>query len=86
LSGLVDIHFFVVFCHQDKVVEKTHEVALHTEDMEDSICAVRSMAEFGVPLADDMIKGISYSLQTMSKAQPKRGYIYGNIGYIIFHL
>ncbi|KAL6857042.1 hypothetical protein ACP4OV_018424 [Aristida adscensionis] len=58
-----------------KVVEKTHEVTLHTEDMEDSICAVRSMAEFGLPLADDMIKDINNSLQIMSKAQPKRGLI-----------
>ncbi|XP_062196711.1 uncharacterized protein LOC133899687 [Phragmites australis] len=58
-----------------KVVEKTHEVTLHTEDMEDSICAVRSMAEFGLPLADDMIKDINKSLQIMSKAQPKRGLI-----------
>ncbi|KAL6659011.1 hypothetical protein ACP70R_003051 [Stipagrostis hirtigluma subsp. patula] len=60
---------------KDKVVEKTHEVTLHTEDMEDSICAVRSMAEFGLPLADDMIKDINRSLQIMSKAQPKRGLI-----------
>ncbi|GJN12430.1 hypothetical protein PR202_ga30708 [Eleusine coracana subsp. coracana] len=60
---------------KDKLVEKTHEVTLHTEDMEDSICAVRSMAEFGLPLAGDMIKDINRSLQIMSKAQPKRGYI-----------
>jgi hypothetical protein len=65
---------------------KTHEVTLHTEDMEDSICAVRSIAEFGVPLAEDMIKDIRYSLQIMSKVQPKRGYIYGNLGYIVFRL
>ncbi|KAJ1267288.1 hypothetical protein BS78_07G044900 [Paspalum vaginatum] len=58
-----------------KLVEKTHEVTLHTEDMEDSICAVRSMADFGLPLADDMIKDINRSLQIMSKAQPKRGLI-----------
>ncbi|KAK3121037.1 hypothetical protein QOZ80_8BG0645120 [Eleusine coracana subsp. coracana] len=60
---------------KDKLMEKTHEVTLHTEDMEDSICAVRSMAEFGLPLADDMIKDINRSLQIMSKAQPKRGLI-----------
>ncbi|CAL5008457.1 unnamed protein product [Urochloa decumbens] len=58
-----------------KLVEKTNEVTLHTEDMEDSICAVRSMAYFGLPLADDMIKDISRSLQIMSKTQPKRGLI-----------
>ncbi|TVU42760.1 hypothetical protein EJB05_09181 [Eragrostis curvula] len=60
---------------KDKLVEKTHEVTLHTEDMEDSICAVRSMAEFGLPLANDMISDINNSLQIMSKAQPKRGLI-----------
>jgi len=53
-------------------------VTLHTEDMEDSICAVRSMADFGLPLADDMIKDINRSLQIMSKTQPKRGYRYTN--------
>lgn len=58
-----------------KLVEKTHEVTLHTEDMEDSICAVRSMADFGLPLADDMIKDINRSLHIMSKTQPKRGLI-----------
>nr|CAB3482157.1 unnamed protein product [Digitaria exilis] len=60
---------------KDNLVEKTHEVTLHTEDMEDSICAVRSMADFGLPLADDMIKDINRSLQIMSKTQPKRGLI-----------
>lgn len=58
-----------------KVAEKIHEVTLHTEDIEDSICAVRSMAEFGLPIADDMIKDINKSLQIMSKTQPKRGLI-----------
>lgn len=62
-------------------MEKTNEVTLHTEDMEDSICAVRSINEFGLPLADDMIKDINRSLQIMSKAQPKRGYIYTNLAY-----
>jgi len=36
------------------------------------------MADFGLPLADDMIKDISRSLQIMSKTQPKRGYKYTN--------
>ncbi|XP_006659115.2 uncharacterized protein LOC102711087 [Oryza brachyantha] len=58
-----------------KVAEKIHEVTLHTEDIEDSICAVRSMAEFGLPIADDMIKDINKSLKIMSKNQPKRGLI-----------
>ncbi|XP_014756437.1 uncharacterized protein LOC100821022 isoform X2 [Brachypodium distachyon] len=58
-----------------KVAEKTREVTLHTEDIEDSICAVRSMAEFGLPIADDMIKDINRSLMMMSKTQPKRGLI-----------
>uniref|UniRef100_A0A0E0EHX7 Uncharacterized protein n=1 Tax=Oryza meridionalis TaxID=40149 RepID=A0A0E0EHX7_9ORYZ len=58
-----------------KVTEKIHEVTLHTEDIEDSICAVRSMAEFGLPIADDMIKDINKSLKIMSKTQPKRGLI-----------
>jgi hypothetical protein len=61
------------FAHQGKVAEKTREVALHTEDIEDSICAVRSMTEFGLPIADDMIKDINKSLKIMSKTQPKRG-------------
>jgi hypothetical protein len=65
-------------------VEKTHEVTLHTEDMEDSICAVRSMSEFGLPLADDMMKDINLSLQIMAKAQPKRGYVYTNLCYFVF--
>nr|ACF22780.1 hypothetical protein-3 [Brachypodium distachyon] len=63
------------FLHQGKVAEKTREVTLHTEDIEDSICAVRSMAEFGLPIADDMIKDINRSLMMMSKTQPKRGLI-----------
>nr|BAJ95576.1 predicted protein [Hordeum vulgare subsp. vulgare] len=58
-----------------KVTEKTREITLHTEDIEDSICAVRSMAEFGLPIADDMIKDINKSLKIMSKTQPKRGLI-----------
>ena len=59
-------------------------MTLHTEDMEDSICAVRSMADFGLPLADDMIKDINRSLQIMSKTQPKRGYRYTNSWELFF--
>lgn len=51
-----------------------HEVTLHTEDIEDSICVMRSMAECGLPIADDMIKDINRSLLIMSSSRPKRGY------------
>lgn len=54
--------------------EKIHEVTLHTEDIEDSICSVRSMAEYGIPIADEMIKDINRSLHIVSASQPKRGY------------
>lgn len=64
-------HFWLA--HQGKVTEKTREITLHTEDIEDSICAVRSMAEFGLPIADDMIKDINKSLKIMSKTQRKKG-------------
>lgn len=67
---------WALFPHQGKVAEKIHEVTLHTEDIEDSICAVRSMAEFGLPIADDMIKDINKSLKIMSKTQPKRGFVF----------
>lgn len=56
-----------------------HEVTFHTEDIEDSICVVRSMTEFGLPIADDMIKDINHSLHTMSSSQPKRGYSFYNL-------
>uniref|UniRef100_A0A1D1YHW2 Protein MEF2BNB n=1 Tax=Anthurium amnicola TaxID=1678845 RepID=A0A1D1YHW2_9ARAE len=57
----------------DKIVEKTHEMILHTEDLEDSICAVRSMTECGLPIVDEMVKDINKSLQFMSTSQPRRG-------------
>ncbi|CAL9757250.1 unnamed protein product [Musa acuminata subsp. burmannicoides] len=60
---------------KDKVGEKIHEVTLHTEDIEDSICSVRSMAEYGIPIADEMIKDINRSLHIVSASQPKRGVI-----------
>ncbi|KAK8517097.1 hypothetical protein V6N13_092383 [Hibiscus sabdariffa] len=59
----------------DHVVEKSHEVTLHTEDLEDSITMVRSMKECGFPIADEMIKDIKSSLTLMSTKQPKRGLI-----------
>ncbi|KAF3325080.1 hypothetical protein FCM35_KLT11237 [Carex littledalei] len=60
---------------KEKLAEEVHEVTFHTEDIEDSICVVRSMAEFGLPIADDMIKDINQSLLIMSSSQPKRGLI-----------
>ncbi|KAK8934725.1 hypothetical protein KSP39_PZI014902 [Platanthera zijinensis] len=60
---------------KEKVVEKIHDVSLHIEDIEDSIDVVRSMTEFGYPLAEEMIKDINTSLLIVSKCQPKRGLI-----------
>ncbi|KAG1360792.1 hypothetical protein COCNU_09G002550 [Cocos nucifera] len=60
---------------KDKVVEEIHEVTLQTEDIEDSICAVRSMTEYGLPIANEMIKDINKSLHIMSTSKPKRGLI-----------
>ncbi|WOL19266.1 hypothetical protein Cni_G28064 [Canna indica] len=60
---------------KDKVSEEIHEVILHTEDIEDSVCSVRSMKEYGIPIADEMIKDINRSLKIMSVSQPKRGLI-----------
>ncbi|XP_072975740.1 uncharacterized protein [Typha angustifolia] len=58
---------------KDKVAQKIHEVTLDIEDIEDSISVVRSMAENGFPIADDMLKDIHKSLLIMSTSQPKRG-------------
>ncbi|KAJ3679623.1 hypothetical protein LUZ60_017634 [Juncus effusus] len=60
---------------QEKVSEKVREVTLHTEDIEDSICVVKSMEEFGLPIADEMIKDINKSLLIINSSQPKRGLI-----------
>ncbi|KAM0945594.1 hypothetical protein DsansV1_C10g0104361 [Dioscorea sansibarensis] len=60
---------------KDKVMEKIHEVTLHTEDIEDSIHVVNSMSECGLSIANDMIQDINRSLLIMSKSQPKRGLI-----------
>ncbi|WOK95363.1 hypothetical protein Cni_G04070 [Canna indica] len=59
----------------DKFGTKIHEVTLHTEDIEDSICSVRSMREYGIPIAEEMIKDINKSILIMSTSQPKRGLI-----------
>ncbi|KAH7692718.1 Polyketide synthesis cyclase protein [Dioscorea alata] len=60
---------------KDKVMEKMHEVALHTEDIEDSIHVVNSMSECGLSIANDMVQDINRSLLIMSTSQPKRGLI-----------
>ncbi|XP_039129580.1 uncharacterized protein LOC120265689 isoform X2 [Dioscorea cayenensis subsp. rotundata] len=60
---------------KDKVMEKIHEVTLHTEDIEDSIHVVNSMSECGLSIANDMIQDINRSLLIMSTSQPKRGLI-----------
>ncbi|KAJ8759100.1 hypothetical protein K2173_004106 [Erythroxylum novogranatense] len=60
---------------KNKVVEKSQETNLHTEDLEDSIIMVRSMKECGFTIADDMIKDVRRSLEIMSTKQPRRGLI-----------
>ncbi|KAG8380544.1 hypothetical protein BUALT_Bualt06G0026700 [Buddleja alternifolia] len=60
------------------IVEKSHETALHTEDLEDSITMVRSMKECGFPIADEMIREIKRSLSIISTKQPKRGLIHNS--------
>ncbi|XP_064971258.1 uncharacterized protein LOC135616001 isoform X3 [Musa acuminata AAA Group] len=57
---------------KDRVGEKIHEVTLHTEDIEDSICSVRSMTEYGTPIVEEMVKDLNKSLLVMSASQPKR--------------
>ncbi|KAJ0493169.1 hypothetical protein HanIR_Chr12g0583101 [Helianthus annuus] len=59
----------------NKVVAKSREIGLHTEDTEDSIAMVRSMADCGFPVVDDMIKDIAKCLAIMSSRQPRRGLI-----------
>ncbi|KAG6483661.1 hypothetical protein ZIOFF_060313 [Zingiber officinale] len=66
----------IVVRDSDKVRKKIHEVSLHTENMEDSICSVRSMAECGTPIADGMIEDINRSLQLMSASKLNRGCLY----------
>ncbi|KAA8539265.1 hypothetical protein F0562_025957 [Nyssa sinensis] len=61
---------------KNNVVEKSREMTLHTEDLEDSMTMVRSMKECGFPIADEMIRDIRKSLAVMSTKQPKRGLIH----------
>ncbi|KAK1295860.1 hypothetical protein QJS10_CPB15g00817 [Acorus calamus] len=65
----------ILISAKDKIVEKSREVALHTEDLEDSISVVRSMTECGIPIADEMSKDIRKSLHIMSTSQPHKGLI-----------
>ncbi|XP_074577348.1 uncharacterized protein LOC141833752 [Curcuma longa] len=60
---------------KDKFDGKIREVTLHTEDLEDSICSVESIKEFGVPIVEEMMKDINKSLLILSTSQPKRGLI-----------
>lgn len=60
---------------KNNVTEKSRELTLHTEDLEDSITSVGSMKECGFPIADEMIKDITKSLSIMSTKQAKSGLI-----------
>ncbi|XP_031493892.1 uncharacterized protein LOC116259984 [Nymphaea colorata] len=51
---------------KNRVMEKSNEVALHTANLDDSITMVRSMKDFGVPIADQMTKDIQKSLIMLS--------------------
>ncbi|XP_058762182.1 uncharacterized protein LOC131635568 [Vicia villosa] len=55
------------------IVEKVHETALSTEDLEDSITAVRSMKDCGFSIVDEMIGDINKSLEIMKTKKPKSG-------------
>ncbi|XP_058728264.1 uncharacterized protein LOC131600048 [Vicia villosa] len=57
---------------KDKVVEKSHETRLHTEDLEDSVTTVKSMKECGFPIIDEMIGDIKKTLATVTSKQPKK--------------
>lgn len=61
---------------RNNVVDKSRETTLHTEDSEDSLTMLRSMKEFGFPIADEMIRDIKKSLLVMTKKQPRKGLIH----------
>lgn len=54
------------------IVEKVHETTLHTEDLEDSITAVRSMKECGFSIVNEMIGDINKSLEIMKTKKTKK--------------
>ncbi|KAK9122456.1 hypothetical protein Syun_020073 [Stephania yunnanensis] len=58
-----------------KVVAKSHETTLHTQDLEDSITMLKSMKQCGLSIVDPMIDDISKSLLLISPSQPQRGLI-----------
>ncbi|KAF5961163.1 hypothetical protein HYC85_002372 [Camellia sinensis] len=55
---------------KNNVMEKSRELTLHTEDLEDSITMVRPMKDCGFPIADEMIGDIKKSLVIKSTKQP----------------
>ncbi|KAA8534436.1 hypothetical protein F0562_031953 [Nyssa sinensis] len=61
--------------NKNNVTEKSQEMALQTQDLEDCITMLRSIKECGFPIADEMIRDIKKSLVIMSTKQPKRGLI-----------
>lgn len=62
---------------KNNIEEKSREMALHTEDAEDSITVIGSMKECGLPIAKEMIKDLRHTLAVISKKQPKKGLISG---------
>ncbi|CAN4126614.1 unnamed protein product [Withania somnifera] len=62
---------------KSNIEERSREMALHTEDAEDSITVIGSMKECGLPIAKEMIKDLRHSLAVISKKQPKKGIISG---------
>ncbi|CAN4114993.1 unnamed protein product [Withania somnifera] len=60
---------------KNNIEEKSRVMALHTEDAEDSITMIGSMKEFGVPIANEMIKDLRHTLAVISKKQLKKGII-----------
>lgn len=63
---------------KNNVLERSREVTLHTEDLEDSIAMVKSMKECGSPIAEEMIQDVKNSLAMMSVKQPRRGPIHNS--------
>lgn len=62
---------------KNNIEGKSREMALHTEDSNDSITMIRSMKECGLPIANEMIKDLRHTLAVISKKQPKKGLISG---------
>lgn len=60
---------------KSKVTDKSREMALHTEDSEDSIAMIKSMEEYGHSIANEMIKDIETSLALLPAKQSKGGLV-----------